>query len=48
MPIVRVYSKKELKGKYIVTHVTYRLGKHPLFNLEYGNVRGELRNADAR
>ena len=34
--------KKELKGKYIVTHVTYRLGKHPLFNLEYGNVRGEL------
>lgn len=22
--------KKELKGKYIVTHVTYRLGKHPL------------------
>ena len=42
MPIVRVYSKNELKGKYIVTHVTYRLGKHPLFNLEYGNVRGEL------
>ena len=34
--------KKELKGKYIVTHVTYRLGKCPCFNLEYGNVRSEL------
>lgn len=34
--------KKELKGKYIVTYVTYRLGKLPVFNLEYGNVRGEL------
>ncbi len=34
--------KKELKGQYIVTHVTYRLGKQPVFNLEYGNVRGEL------
>lgn len=34
--------KKELKGKYIVTYVTYRLGKRPVFNLEYGNVKGEL------
>lgn len=34
--------KTELKGKYIVTYVTYRLGKLPVFNLEYGNVRGEL------
>lgn len=34
--------KKELKGKYIVTYVTYRLSKRPIFNLEYGNVRGEL------
>lgn len=34
--------KKELKGKYIVTYVTFRLSKLPLFHLEYGNVRGEL------
>lgn len=34
--------KKELKGKYIVTYVTFRLGKLPVFNLEYGNVKGEL------
>ncbi len=34
--------KGELRGKYIVTHVTYRLGKQPVFHLEYGNVQGEL------
>ncbi len=34
--------KGELKGQYIVTHVTYRLGKQPVFHLEYGNVQGEL------
>lgn len=34
--------KKELKGRYIVTYVTYRLGKQPVFHLDYGNVRGEL------
>ena len=34
--------KKELKNKYIVTHVTYRLSKHPLFRLDYGNIRTEL------
>ena len=34
--------KKELKGKYVVTYVTCRLSKQPVFNLEYGNVRGEL------
>ena len=34
--------KKELKGKYIVTYVTYRLDKLPHFKLEYGNVRSEL------
>ena len=27
--------KKELKGKQIVTYVTYRLSKQPVFNLEY-------------
>lgn len=34
--------KKELRGKYIVTYVTYRLSKRSVFNLEYGNVQGEL------
>ena len=34
--------KKELKGKYIVTHVTYRLSKKPVWKLEYGNIRAEL------
>lgn len=40
--------KNELKGRYIVTYVTYQLGKLPVFNLEYGNVRSELasRNCD--
>lgn len=34
--------KKELKGKFIVTHVTYKLSKQPGFHLAYGNVRAEL------
>ena len=34
--------KGELKGKYIVTHVTYRLQKHPIYHLDYGNIRAEL------
>ena len=34
--------KHELKGKYIVTSVTYRLSKHPSYRLDYGNVRSEL------
>lgn len=34
--------KRELKGKYIVTHVIYQLSKQPVFRLDYGNVRGEL------
>ena len=34
--------KKELKGKYIVTHVVYRLKRKPVFSLEYGNVKAEL------
>lgn len=38
--------KKELKGKYIVTYVTYRLSKQPVFNLEYGNICGELEKRD--
>ena len=34
--------KNDLKGKYIVTHVTYRLQKHPVYRLDYGNIRAEL------
>lgn len=34
--------KRELKGKYIVTYVTYRLQKQPVFHLDYGHVRAEL------
>ena len=38
-------SKQELKGKYIVTHVTYRLSKVPVWHLDYGNIRTELDKA---
>ena len=34
--------KNEWKGRFIVTHVTYRLGKQPDFRLDYGNLRTEL------
>ena len=34
--------KHALKGKYIVTSVTYRLSKKPSYRLDYGNVRSEL------
>lgn len=34
--------KQELKGKYVVTHVIYRLSKLPLWHLDYGNIRTEL------
>ena len=34
--------KHALKGKYIVTHVTYRLFQRPSYRLDYGNVRAEL------
>ena len=34
--------KRDLKGKYIITHVTYRLKKMPDYQLGYGNIRSEL------
>lgn len=34
--------KGELKGKYAITHVTYRFSKHPQLKLDYGNVRTSL------
>ena len=34
--------KHTLKGKFIVTKVSYRLKKTPCYRLDYGNVRAEL------
>lgn len=34
--------KKELARMYVVTHVSYRLSKSPVFHIEYGNVKAEL------
>lgn len=38
--------KEELKGKYIVTHVTYRLRKKARYHLSYGNISSELERRD--
>lgn len=38
--------KEELKGKYIVTHVTYRLRKKAEYHLSYGNISSELERRD--
>ena len=34
--------KKQLKGKYAITYVTYRLQKKPQLKLEYGNIKAVL------
>jgi UDP-N-acetylmuramate dehydrogenase len=34
--------KQSLRGRYIVTHVSYRLRKRPVYHLDYGNIRSEL------
>lgn len=34
--------KHEWTGRYIITHVTFRLSKCPTLNVDYGNVRDEL------
>lgn len=34
--------KKDLKGRYIVTHVTLKLSKKPVFNTSYGAIRDTL------
>jgi len=34
--------KKELKGQYAITYVTYRLQKVPVLKLEYGNIKAVL------
>lgn len=37
--------KCELKGQYIITSVTYRLNKKPVFNTAYGAIQSELEAA---
>ena len=34
--------KLSLKRRYVLTHVSFRLKKTPLYQLDYGNVRAEL------
>jgi UDP-N-acetylmuramate dehydrogenase len=34
--------KRELKGQYIITSVTFKLFKHPRFNTSYGAIQQEL------
>ena len=34
--------KNEWKGRFIITYVTYRLGKSPVFHIDYGNLCAEL------
>jgi UDP-N-acetylmuramate dehydrogenase len=36
--------KRELKGQYIITSVTFKLYKHPHFNTSYGAIQQELDN----
>ncbi|MBO4430882.1 MAG: UDP-N-acetylmuramate dehydrogenase [Bacteroidaceae bacterium] len=38
--------KNQLKGKYAITHVTYRLQKLPILKLEYGNIKAVLGNQE--
>lgn len=34
--------KRELRGQYIVTHVTYQLEKAPTYKLDYGDLRSRV------
>ena len=34
--------KHDWKGRYLITHVTYRLNRDSALNLEYGNIKAEL------
>jgi len=38
--------KRELKGKYIILSVTYKLSKVPEFNIKYGSIGQELKNME--
>lgn len=39
--------KQELRGRVVVTSVTFRLSRHPLLNVEYGAIRDELASMNA-
>ena len=39
--------KNELKDQFVITDVTYRLNKAPVFNTSYGAIREELDSMDA-
>lgn len=39
--------KRDLRGKYIVTHVVYRLMKVPTFKLGYGDLKARVESAGA-
>ena len=36
--------KNQLRGKYAITYVTYRLQKQPVLKLDYGNLKAVLEN----
>ncbi len=36
--------KQELKGKFVITHVTLKLNKNPIVNINYGSIKSELQN----
>lgn len=38
--------KQELKGKYAITYVTYKLSKKPELKLDYGNIRSVLQGKE--
>jgi UDP-N-acetylmuramate dehydrogenase len=40
--------KNELKGKYIILNVTYKLKKNPVFNTSYGAINTELERMGAK
>lgn len=39
--------KRELRGEYIITHVTYRLEKSPTYRLDYGDLRARVESCGA-
>lgn len=39
--------KRELRGQYIITHVTYRLEKSPNYRLDYGDLRARVESCGA-
>lgn len=40
--------KRKYKGQFVITDVTYRLRKHPVFNTSYGAINEELAKMDVK